>query len=256
MASVQERLKVRRRSLKLDRLTYTVLSPRPSVASRFATNQHHDKWHVLTDAEGAHLLGRLCWAMAYQQRPHTVMVIDPSVLVPNPFDADPSKPIVIVNSDIGPFGREAATALTAALPFVGDSEGTVVLQTRGLDVALSDPVAFRGRDDQAAWRNDHHKKEWIDGDAPLVIIAAPPPVLREWGVELAGLENRSQQGSSWSYLEQADHEGEVQVLDDFRSQVEHATALRRLLYPDRERQRLADDERQQMWTIGKSRQHR
>jgi hypothetical protein len=215
MASNPDRLKVHRRTVFLGGARHTLLSPRPSTPERFATNRFHEAWHVLTDVTGAHLLARLCWAMAYQKHDRTLLVIDPALMVPNPSDADPSSPLVIVNSDLGPLGPDVATDLRGALPFQAPSEGTVVLQTRGLDLALEDPKAFAKRDDQASWRDQHQRRHWLAGGDGLVVLAAPPPVLRAWGVALSDPGSWSREGTSWSYLDDPKNEGEVRVLDDF-----------------------------------------
>jgi hypothetical protein len=228
---------------------YAVLSPRPSVEARFATNRYHDTWHIVTDISGAHLLARLCWAMAFQRHPRTVIVIDPPLLVPNPYDGDPPVPIVIVNNDLGPFDREAAASLRAALPFRGPSEGTVVLQTRGLDIALNDPKEFERSEDQARWRHAHQKRRWIDGSGGLMVIASPPPVLRKWGVELNDLGTWSHQGSSWAELDYPQNEGEVQVLEHFSGRVEKAVQVRNRLFPDQLEERLSEDDRRQVWQL-------
>lgn len=96
-------MKVHRRSVPLAGREYTVLSPRPSAGERYATNRYHQTWHVLSDAAGAHVLARYCWAMAFQRRAGTILVIDP--------------PALVQNSDLGPFSRRAADSLRAALPF-------------------------------------------------------------------------------------------------------------------------------------------
>jgi hypothetical protein len=242
-----DRLKVHRRSVRLAGLDYTILSPRPSETARFATNLFHETWHVMSDREGAQLLARLCWAMAFQKRERTALVIDSSLLVPSPFDGDPSSPIVIVNSDLGPFGRDAVTDLRTKLPWQFASLGTVVLQTRGLDLALKDTKTFHERDDQAQWRDEHQKRRWIDGSNGLWILAAPPPVLRVWGVELADLGNWSYKGSDWSYLDYPDKTGEIQVLDDFTTMVDSAREVRARLFPGRAGNRLTEEERTQIW---------
>jgi hypothetical protein len=186
MGSHQERLKVHRRSLRLDGDLYTVLSPRPSTTARFATGCRQDSWQVLTDADGVQLLARLCWAMAYQRHDRTMTVIDPPFLVPDPLRAGPSAPIVIVNRDLGPLSPGAAAALRPQLPFEMPSAGTVALQTRGLDLALADPVAFGQRDDQVGAIGSH-SQQWVEGADDLVVLAAPSPVLRAWGVSWSGL---------------------------------------------------------------------
>jgi hypothetical protein len=246
MESMQSRLKVHRRTLVLGGSTYAVLSPRPNVEARFATNQSHDTWHIVTDVSGAHLLATLCWAMAFQRHARTVLVIDPPLLVPNPFDGDPPAPIVIVNDDLGPFDHEAAASLRAALPFRSPSEGTVVLQTRGLHIALSDLKEFERREDQAQLRNAHQKRRWIDGSAGLMVLASPPPVLRKWGVDLSGLGSWSRQGSSWAELDYPQQEGEVQVLQHFTERVEKAVEIRNRLFPAQSGERLTEDDRRQI----------
>jgi hypothetical protein len=244
-----ERLKVHRRSLRLDGLEYTVLSPRPSEAARFSTNRYHETWHVITDGSGAQLLARLCWAMAFQQRERTFILIDSPLLVPNPFDADPSTPIVIANNDLGPIGRDALKSLRSTLPLDTPSMGTVVLQTRGLDTALEDAAAFHRRDDQATWRNQHHKRRWIDGTSELLVMAAPPPVLRGWGVDLSTLGRQIHPGMEWeTYLDDPERTGEVQVIGDFTNQVDAAIVSRTQLFPDKSHGPLTEVERAQVWS--------
>jgi hypothetical protein len=185
MGPAQERLKLHRRSVRLDGRAYTVLSPRPSVSSRFATNRDGATCHILTDPVGAQFLARLCWAMAYQRHELSVTVIDSHFLVPDPFGADASSPIVIVNSALGSLNGAVLADLQSQLPLATPSDGTVVLQTRGLDQALEDPAAFGQRADQVASRSESHQEGWIDGASGLWVLNAPPPVLRAWGVELA-----------------------------------------------------------------------
>jgi hypothetical protein len=249
VTTTAERLKVHRRSLRLGELEYTILSPRPNVGVRFATNRFHDMWHVVSDIAGARLLARLFWAMAFQQRPRTIVLIDKPLLIPNPFDGDPSAPIIIGNNDLGPLGREIVNALRAKLPLGMPSMGTVILQTRGLDAALHDQDAFRRRDDQASWRDQHRQRRWIDGsDGPLV-MAAPPPVLRQWGVELSNLGQPLHHGLDWSYLDYPEKSGEVHVIDDLTTQVETAVALRRRLFPEKGEVPLTLEERIRVWTL-------
>jgi hypothetical protein len=241
------RLKVHRRVLVLDGSQYTILSPRPRTETRFATNRFHDTWHVLTDLEGAHLLARLCWAMAYQRHDRTVVVIDQRFMVSNPFDADPSSQIVIVTTDLGPFPRDGASSLRQALPFRIPSSGTVVLQTRGLDLALENPGAFAQAPGQARWSDPHRKRRWIEGSAGLVILAAPGPVLKTWGVEVSQLGNWMYDGSSYSELDYPKNDGEVQVFDGFNSLVERAITLRTRLFPNAASHQLSEEEKRVMW---------
>jgi hypothetical protein len=187
--------------------------------------------------------------MAFQRRERTFVLIDAPLLVPNPFDADPPTPIVVANNDLGPIGRGALKALRSKLPLNTPSMGTVVLQTRGLDAAMEDEPAFHRRDDQATWRNQHQQRRWIDGTNELLVIAAPPPVLRGWAVDLSNLGRQTLPGMEWeSYLDDPENAGEVQVIGDFRSQVDAAIAVRNQLFSDRKDGLLTEDERAQVWS--------
>jgi hypothetical protein len=242
----QSRLKTHRRTLALHGSNYAVLSPRPSVDARFAVNRHDDAWHIVTDTSGALLLARLCWAMAFQRHPRTVVLIDPPLLVANPYNGDPPMPIVIVNNDLGPFDYEVAASLRVALPFQDPSEGTVVLQTRGLDIALNDPKEFARSDDQAGRRGAHQKRRWIDDSAGLLVIASPPPVLRKWGVELSHLGSGPHEGSSGRGPDHSQNDDEVHVLDHFSARVEKAVEVRNRVFPGRSGERLPEDDSRQV----------
>jgi hypothetical protein len=122
----------------------------------------------------------------------------------------------------------------------------VVLQTRGLDQALENPNEFRDRNRETQLDNHHQQRRWIDGSHGLVVIAAPPPVLRSWGVELSDLGTWSDEGRSWEYLDYPDKVGEVQVLDDFDSMLATAQAARTRAFPDAANRRLTEDERSEI----------
>ena len=246
-ASPAPRLKVHRRSVRLDRLDYTILSPRPSEEVRFATDYFHETWHVITSERGAALLARLCWAMAFQRRERTVVLIDAPLIVPSPFDADLSSPIVVVNNDLGSFSRAAARDLRAQVPLSTAPDGTVVLQTRGLDQALENIIEFRDRNQGSQVQNQHQKRRWIDGSNGLVVVAAPPPVLRTWGVDLSDLRTWSHEGSSAHSLDYPAKVGEVQVLDDFDAMVAKAQLARSRVHPGAANRKLTADERSDIW---------
>ncbi len=240
------RLKVHRRSVRLDRVDYTILSPRPTEQARFATNSFHETWHIITSERGAALLARLCWAMAFQRRERTIVLIDLPLIVPTPFDADQSSPIVVANSDLGGFSRAAVEELRALLPLSAASDGTVVLQTRGLDQALENTTAFRGREQEVQSQNELQQRRWIDGSNGLVIIAAPPPVLRTWGVDLSDVGTGSHEGARWEHLDYPAKVGEVQVLRSFDTMLAAARAARARAFPEAANRRLTEDERSQI----------
>jgi hypothetical protein len=243
--SGSERLKLHRRALALGGRTYTVLSPRSSSGFGFAMSSYPGAWHVVTDRAGAGLLGRLLWAMAFQRRERTIAVIDPGLMVPNPFDADPSVPIAILNEELGTLNRQAADDLQAQLPYSAAPAGTVVLQTRGLDAALAEGGQPE-RDGAPAVPDPPSEGETASG---LVIISAPPPILRAWGVRVARLGLQFNENSDEAVLEWSGSAGEIQVLEDFEIRVVRAQEARERLFPDRPDEDLGDEERRRVWEL-------
>jgi hypothetical protein len=231
-------VKLHRRHVDLDGRAFTVLTLRPSTECRYATNYFHQTWHVLTDPSGARLLGRLCWSLAFQRREGTIVVIDHPLIVPNPFDADKSSPIVIVNSDLAPLNRTAISQLKRHLARKKRSEGTVRLSTSGLDRMLAaDPAGDLlelQQQSSGVWWNDHQRRGWTDRVNGVVVLAAPSPVLQWLALWLSQLGSHWYRGSDYSEL---DHPmtrrgtGEVQVFENFATMVTQAIATRESLFP-------------------------
>ena len=208
-----DRLKVHRRELVFDGERFTVLSPRPATEVRFATNHHHDTWHVISDVRSARFLGRVMWAMAFQRSSPTIFAIDREFLLPNPFDAEPSDPIVVVNSDLATPSDDGFGALRSSLPLAAmPSGGTVRLQTRGLAVARDDPEGYQksAAESQPRW-DPRLQHRWIRRTDGMVALAAPPTVLRDWALTLSTRPSQ---------------DGEIQVLENFTGRVERAIAER------------------------------
>lgn len=207
------KLKLHRRSYELDGERYAVLSPRPTTTARFATTEFHETWHILCDVEGAELLGRLAWAMAFQTRPHTLLLVDLPLIAPDPFAVSPSSPILIVNTDLEAPSPAAIEALLAQLPQGEASEGSVRLMTAGFDRALSDLERFwtQARHDDPAFKAHQHAR-WLERVSGVVVLAAPAPVLRQWAVRVADLAGRGPLEAGWTPSAETKWTGEVQVL--------------------------------------------
>lgn len=221
-----------RRHVTLDGRDFTVLTLRPSSTCRFATNHFHSTWHVMTDVAGARMLGRLCWSLTFQRRAGTIVVIDRPLLVPSPFDTEPSSPIVFANADLAPLNHAAITQLKGFLARKHPSEGSVRLQTHGLDRLLA---GGRGDDLWAAqhasgvWWNKHQRRTWTDRVDGIVVASAAPPVLHWWAVSLSQLGSCCFKGSDYMRLEHPTarrDDGEVQIFEDFADMVEGAIARR------------------------------
>jgi hypothetical protein len=254
MVEAPGEVKLHRREIMLDRKSYTVLSPRPSTPHRFATNLFHETWHVLSDLNGARLLGRMCWSMAYQRKPNTIMVIDYPLLVPNPFDADKSSPIVIANRDLGGLSRVALAQLKHQMPFTSPSRGIVRLTAPGLDRLLKgDTDLERAHEKSGEQWNEQQQKGFTDRVNGMVVLAAHPPRLQWWALWLSTLDDRWYDGMAYTELDHSNRDyrrigsGEVQIFERFTTMVSEATVARNRLYPDARHRELLDEERERVW---------
>ncbi|WP_106583015.1 hypothetical protein [Murinocardiopsis flavida] len=216
-----------------------MVTPRPGTDVRFAVNHFHGTWHILSDLRGARFLARLMWGLSYQRRPGTIVCIGPPFLDPNPFDAEPSMPIVFGCPPASALPTGAARALRRALP-LGVGDGTVRWQTHGLARFGPDPDRSGG-DRWTEYRDwlggrpeshDHVRRHLVEVRSGALVLEGAPIVLRDWAVsahhlsfesfpmdyqELAGLTFRS----GW-----VTDEGELQVFAEYRRMVGVARAAR------------------------------
>ncbi|WP_227984981.1 TfoX/Sxy family DNA transformation protein [Nocardia spumae] len=214
--SVRDGLKLHRHTVRWSGRAHTVITLRPGTRARFSTNRFHETWHVLSDDHGARLLARLLWGLAYQGRPGTVVLIDRPFLSPNPFDADPADPIVLVPGWCTPFDDYAARQLRRRLP-LSRSEGTVRWHTFGLDRTL-EPGAS-----EIWWK----QRRYRDGEGDiarrhglLVVQPRTPDDARAWALLAAELDT-TRFGTDYTYLDPWDqgHDGEIQIFRRFRPMV-------------------------------------
>lgn len=116
---------------------------------------------------------------------------------------------------LGPFNGAMATALRVKLRRPRTSDGTVVLQTPGLAAAIADPAAFSRLDEQAYWSSrEQRSRTWIDRINGCLVLAAPPAVLRAWGMALCTIGEHFWDGSDYTELDWPASTGEVQVFPD------------------------------------------
>jgi hypothetical protein len=246
VTDMADRLIVHRRSVRLDGSVWTTLSFRPSQEYVYATNRFHGTWHILSDIGGTRMLARVCWAMAYQRTERTIFVIEGKHLSVNPFDADPSSPILIVNADLGTPSHHARGALKPLLPWRKASDGRVVLQTHGLD-ALGPRELLQAQESTGERYIPERQRRLIDERDGFIVLAAPAPVLKEWAVWLAKLSVHSFQGMDYTELDNAGN-GEVQVFSDFHQRVSRATGKRRRIFPGLDHAPLENDDlRRLVW---------
>lgn len=240
-------MKLHRRTVRVDGQDLTAISLRPGTTARFATNRYRESWHVLSDRHGSTLLSRLLWGLSYQRRAGTLLVIDQHNLDPDPFEAEPSDPIVLVPANLTPLRGSTARALRHRLPFTDAPEGTVRWHTAGMDEPLAE---LRRYEDAKAVSADERTPEttevleryrrWrpepadhgcrIERDGGLIVIAARPELLRRWALWIAIMGDRWYDDGRMDYLElesgPGEVEGLVQIFPDYARRVSTARVAR------------------------------
>jgi hypothetical protein len=220
-----------------------VLSVRPADPVRFATNNFHDTWHILSDVAGAQHLGRICWAMAFQRHQGTFALVDHPNLVPNPFDADPSNPIVIANADLGVPSRQALTQLKARLPFRTNPDGTMKVSTFSIDPFLNGDRNLHQEHLDIGLVKALKPLTTIERINGIIVLAAPSKMLEQWGVSLCQLGTRMWNGMDYTDLDWGVNQGEVQIFERFNEMAGEAKQAREQLFPGRQHEELLPDER-------------
>ncbi|MEU6414075.1 hypothetical protein [Microbispora sp. NPDC046933] len=229
-----DRLKLHRRPLRADRRDYSVITLRPGTRARFSTNRFHETWHILSDRHGALLLSRLLWGLSFQRLPGTVVVIDRPHLDPNPFDAEPADPIVLVPAHLTTLTRQGIRELRRRLPTRAASLGTVRWHTWGLD---SEVARVRERQEQRRWPAWEppvdDRGAAVERAGGALVFRAPPSRLRLWAVDAAMLGEHWYHGMDYVYLDGSNRmgpyrsEGEMQIFRDYRRRVAVARISRR-----------------------------
>ncbi|MEV4459331.1 hypothetical protein [Microbispora sp. NPDC049633] len=250
-------LKLHRRPVRADGRDYNVITLRPGSRARFSTNRFHETWHILSDVHGARLLGRLLWGLSFQRLPGTVVVVDRPHLDPNPFDAEPADPIVLVPADLTTLKRQGVRELLRRLAARASSAGTVRWHTWGLDAELA-----RTRERVRECRELRRWPGWeppaadrgaaVERIGGALVFRAPPARLRAWAVDVAMLGDDMRHGMDYVYLEASNSplcwgDGEVQVFSDYRRRVAVAGISRREVLADLPEGSAPADVDQRIW---------
>lgn len=189
VAAATRRLRLHRREWRHDGRSYQLLTLRPGNPTRYAVavGRHPTAGQtvlVRSDLAGVRLLGRLLWGLAFQQRPDTLLVLEPARMVPEPEDGGHSPSVVF-----GVAGRAVLTPATARRMIRPDvwrarPSGTVTWNTAGFPGALAD---------LHAWQDERRAGRWVPHPyvAPtrpadvhvspnVVTVLAVPAALRTW----------------------------------------------------------------------------
>ena len=223
----QKALKVHLREIRVASYTYRVVTLRAATSARFSTNYFHDTWHILSDGEGARVLSRLLWGLAFQRLPGTVVLIDTAHLLPTPFEADPPHQILLIPPELTAFDPARLRSLRKQLRKASPCR-TIRWHTFGL------PLALAKERHASTWfyaeRRHDETLERVSQVAGFLCLTLPRAQLCEEACSVARLSNvrdtsyvplaYGRNPHSWQ------PEGEVQVFRHFRTMVSTARVAR------------------------------
>jgi hypothetical protein len=210
---IEHRSKLHLRVRQLGGQELRLLTPRPGTDLLLSDNYYHDTWHIVTDTCGSRQLAHLLWALSYQQRPGTVLLLDEPFVVSSPFDGDRARPVLFVLSELGGLTHRALEALQAARHRLGPPDGTVRIDTRGLPDEWEAPPRH-------VWRDLRESMTMRGG---FVEYRADRTAMRQLAM-VARWMTASGPWSTYHYL--ADSDGELQLYEDFRARVRIASRVR------------------------------
>lgn len=230
------RMKVHLRLVKLDGVTYRVITLRPGTQVAFSTNYFHETWHILSDAAGAKLLARLLWGLAFQKLPGTMVVIHGEHLKPTPFDGDASDPIALIPAHLTHLSGKALQTLKHSLRCFGLPDQTVRWQTFGLDEALGNKNWQESENWSKPCWTEHkalERQEKMYRRSGFICYQAPPTILRESAFAIYRLDPR-RYGMDYAELVRSfgyGFDGEVQIFSDYHQRLAAAIVARREISP-------------------------
>ena len=231
-------LKLHLRVFEIHGRTLRVVTLRPQTPVRFSTNYFHETWHIVGGTDGAALLGRLLWGLAFQRLPGTLVLIGGDHVVSTPFEGDAPDPILLVPDRLTSVDDDALRALRLRLRRSPGAPTTIRWHTFGMPAALAhdDRGPYR-----KGWRtrfDGQRTREQMSRRAGFVCYTAPPDLLRVHGL---GIYRMHERADPWgSYFPLADHghwknwgyDGEFQQFAGFGDAVSAARVARREVAPD------------------------
>jgi hypothetical protein len=239
------RAKMHLRLVRVGGYVFRVVTPRPAARFAFSTNFFHETWHIVTSQRGASALARLLWGLSYERHPGTVLLIHGDHLLPTPFEAERSDPILLVPAVLTRLNTAKLRTLKGRLNRLGSPTKTIRWHSFGLDVALQD----------RSERGNTHRRSEAEGEelsrkrsrciwkqermvriGGFVCYSAPPPVLRQQALRIHALRVRkgfsdmdyhflTRESSKGSWC----GDGEVQIFADYVDRVSAAIEARREL---------------------------
>jgi hypothetical protein len=217
---------------EIGRREFRVIVPRPRDGLTISTNSYHDTWHVLSEPGHIPALRRLFWALAYDRHEGTLALLAGTTLAPTPFDAAPSRPVIIACSDRTHLRHDDVAAILKRLRSRRFPDCTVKLRTFGLrHIDEADSGAsrrwFREQD-----RGSRGRALRVDLMGGAIVFHGPSATLRVVAASLEGLEQPLPPGDmNYQYIGDDPRRrwpppGEVQVFGDYRRMLTDARLAR------------------------------
>ncbi len=235
-----DRVKLNMRIIRIGGYTYRILTLRPATKVAFSTNFFHQTWHIVSSQGGARLLARLFWGLSYARVPGTVIMIHGEHILPTPFEAERSDPVLLAPDGLTRLNEDDLRILRGRLARLEPPTGTVRLHTFGLDRAL--------REAQDAPRQAEHEGEWLQRKANrrvwrqermrrlggFICYSAPSAVMRLQALRINSLRVQTGKGvceMDYQYIAEASSrdswvDGEVQIFVDYKQRVRAAVEAR------------------------------
>jgi len=262
---IGHRMKLHLRVRTLGKKVFRIISLRPDTQVRFSTNFYHGTHHILCAPVGAKLLAHIMWGLSYQKKPDTFFLIHGEHLQSNPFDAAPSKPIILAPGNLTYLKKAHFVALRKELKRLGPSDKTIRWQSHGLVRKFEEAPEDEhlGTNYYSGWTRgvrsecekssyeDLHKQEYVVARHGVLYYAAPPELLRihasylyhgfdfssvhpNYPYEYMYLAESKVGGSNWY------PPGEIQVFPSYEQRCSAAREVRREILG--ERTSLSEDE--------------
>jgi hypothetical protein len=211
------RMKVHLRKVPIRGTIYHVVTLRPGMDVKFSTNFYHNTWHILSDAVGSRILGRLMWGLAFQRQLNTLVLIASPHLQPSPFDGAPSWPVVLTVQGLCPLIEKDLKILRKNLHRLPKTT-TIRWDTHG----------FAGYERPASWefRGDLACRTALRGG--LICHTASALEMKHQSSYIGRLTPDKYVGMWYEFLDDNERaDGEVQVFDDYRQRVTASVVARK-----------------------------
>lgn len=199
---------------------FRLITPRPIDGLVVSTNRYHETWHIVSAPGHVRTIRRLVWAAAFDDHCETLFVVAGGTLAPTPFDGARSRPLVILCAERTHVRADDVRALLGRLRRRRKNDGTVKLQTPGLErMDALDGEAIHRQLRAAGVKGSRWSEPRVALLGGAIVLSGTAAALRYAANAWSHLERALSPGdSSHEYVDRRRTgwpEGEVQVFADY-----------------------------------------